>query len=338
MRPHVLASCAVSLDGFLDDATPERLILSGQADLDRVDAERARVDAILVGAGTVRADDPRLLVRSPERRAGRRACGQAPSPLRVVLAGTPLDPAARVLTEPGAGTVTLSGEPAEILDDLAARGVVRLMVEGGAGVLAAFLTAGVVDELQLVVAPRLVGDGVRFTGAPGAVPHLVEARTLGDDVLLRYRFGAPDDRHLAEACVLAERCPPSETAFDVGCVVVADDGSVLGSGWSRRDDPRDHAEEGVLRRLGDDPRLCGATLYSSLEPCGERSSRTDPCATLIERAGIPRVVYARREPPEFVTAPSGAEQLAKAGIATAQLTRWEPLARRCAPRPRTPRP
>jgi riboflavin biosynthesis pyrimidine reductase/pyrimidine deaminase RibD-like protein len=329
----VLASCAVSLDGCLDDAGPERLVLSGPDDLDRVDAERAKVDAILVGAGTVRADDPRLLVRSPARRAARRARGRPASPLRVVLAHAAADPAARVLTEPGAETVTLSGSPGDVLDALAARGVVRLMVEGGATVLREFLAAGVVDELQLVVAPRLVGDGPRFTGSPDAEPHLVETRTLGDDVLLRHRFGVPDDRHLAEACVLAERCPPSETAFDVGCVVVADDGAVLGAGWSRRDDSRDHAEEGVLRRLGDDPRLRGATLYSSLEPCGQRSSRKDPCATLIERAGIPRVVYARREPPEFVAAPSGAEQLAAAGIATTQLARWEPLARRCAPHP-----
>ena len=333
VRPHVLASCAVSLDGFLDDSSPERLILSGPADLDRVDAERANVDAILVGAGTVRADDPRLLVRSPQRRAARTACGQPPSPLRVVLASRPLDPAARVLTEPGAETVALSGSPEGVLDDLAARGVVRLMVEGGAGVLRSFLTAGLVDELALVVAPRLVGDGPRFTGAPGAVPHLVETRALGEDVLLRYRFGAPDDRHLAEACVLTERCPPSESAFSVGCVVVADDGSVLGSGWSRRHDPRDHAEEGVLRDLAGDPRLPGATLYSSLEPCGQRASRPDSCATLIERAGIARVVYAWREPPEFVALPSGIDQLERAGIATTHLPRWEPLARRCARRP-----
>ena len=333
VRPHVLASCAVSLDGFLDDSSPERLILSGPADLDRVDAERANVDAILVGAGTVRADDPRLLVRSPERRAARTACGQPPSPLRVVLASRPLDPAARVLTEPGAETVALSGSPEGVLDDLAARGAVRLMVEGGAGVLRSFLTAGLVDELALVVAPRLVGDGPRFTGASGAVPHLVETRALGEDVLLRYRFGAPDDRHLAEACVLTERCPPSESAFSVGCVVVADDGSVLGSGWSRRHDPRDHAEEGVLRDLAGDPRLPGATLYSSLEPCGQRASRPDSCATLIERAGIARVVYAWREPPEFVALPSGIDQLERAGIATTHLPRWEPLARRCARRP-----
>lgn len=332
MRPHVLASCATSLDGFLDDASGERLVLSGAADLDRVDEERSRVDAILVGAGTVRSDDPRLLVRSADRRTERVARGLPASPLRVVLTTRPVDPAARVhLGE--AETIMLAGSPGEVLDELGRRGVVTLMVEGGATVLRDFLTAGVVDELQLVHAPRLVGDGPRFTGG-GPDGHLVETRTLGDDVLLRHRFGLPDDRHLAEACRLAERCPPSSTAFSVGCVVVADDGTVLGSGWSRRDDPLDHAEEGVLRRLGDDPRLRSATLYSSLEPCGRRGSRPHPCAELIVRAGIPRVVYAWREPPEFVDAPSGAAQLTAAGVEVVRDARWEPLARRCALRAR----
>ena len=75
-RPHVLLSVATSLDGHIDDASPERLILSGAEDLDRVDVERAAVDAILVGAATIAADDPRLLVRSAERRAERVACGR----------------------------------------------------------------------------------------------------------------------------------------------------------------------------------------------------------------------------------------------------------------------
>ena len=65
-RPYTLLSCCVSLDGYLDDAGPQRLVLSPAADLDRVDAERAGCDAILVGAETVRRDDPRLLVRSEE--------------------------------------------------------------------------------------------------------------------------------------------------------------------------------------------------------------------------------------------------------------------------------
>ncbi|MEJ2867687.1 dihydrofolate reductase family protein [Actinomycetospora sp. OC33-EN08] len=330
MRPHVLASCAVSLDGFLDDATPQRRILSGPADLDRVDEERSKVDAILVGAGTVRADDPRLLVRAPERRAARTARGLPESPLRVVLTNSALPDDARVRSGP-AETITLTGTPGEVLDELGCRGVVRLMVEGGASVLREFLTAGAVDELQLVLAPQLVGEGPRFTGG-GRAPHLVDTRTIGEDVLLRHRFGDADDRHLAEACVLAENCPPSATAFSVGCVVVADDGTVLGSGWSRRDHPLDHAEEGVLRALGNDPRLRRATLYSSLEPCGARASRPDPCAALIARAGIPRVVHAWREPPEFVAAPSGTEQLEAVGTEVRHVPRWEPLARRCAAR------
>ena len=96
-RPYTLISCCVSLDGYLDDAGPERLVLSSAADLDRVDAERAGCDAILVGAETVRRDDPRLLVRSDECRAARLARGQSLTPLRVTVTRSgDLDPAALV--------------------------------------------------------------------------------------------------------------------------------------------------------------------------------------------------------------------------------------------------
>ncbi|MHC1560363.1 dihydrofolate reductase family protein [Actinomycetospora sp. C-140] len=329
-RPHVLASAAVSVDGFLDDASPRRLVLSGAADLDRVDAERAGVDAILVGAGTVRADDPRLLVRSPARRADRVDRGLGPSPLRVVLSSRPVDPGARVLTEGRdlADTVVLAGDPGHVLGELAAHGVLRLMVEGGAAVHREFFAAGVVDELQLVVAPQLVGDGPRFTGAPTAA-HLVETRPVGQDVLLRYRFGDTDARWLAEACTLAERCPPSASAFSVGCVVVAADGTVLATGHSRRDDVLDHAEEVALRDVDrDDPRLPGATIYTSLEPCGQRASRPVTCAQHILDAGIGRVVMAWREPPLFVGTPSGAARLAAAGVEVVECPAFEALARR----------
>ncbi|MGH8574222.1 MAG: RibD family protein, partial [Gammaproteobacteria bacterium] len=63
-RPYVLLSVAVSVDGYIDDATDTRLLLSNEADVDRVDEVRASCDAILVGANTIRRDDPRLLVRS----------------------------------------------------------------------------------------------------------------------------------------------------------------------------------------------------------------------------------------------------------------------------------
>ena len=74
-RPYTLLSCGMSIDGYLGSAMPRRLALSNDADFDRVDAVRASCDAILVGAGTVRNDNPRLLVRSQTRRDERMARG-----------------------------------------------------------------------------------------------------------------------------------------------------------------------------------------------------------------------------------------------------------------------
>lgn len=210
MRPYTIVSCAVSLDGYLDDATPTRLVLSGPQDLDEVDELRARADAILVGAGTIRADDPRLLVRDPARAAARAAAGRPAQPLRVTLtAAGGLDPAARFFTGPGtplvycaAGTVAVTrktlGDKAEVvhlgearpadraaagagpqpslpavLHDLAAhRGVASLLVEGGSLVLRDLLAADLADELRLAVAPFFVGDprAPRFA-LPARYPH-----------------------------------------------------------------------------------------------------------------------------------------------------------------------
>ena len=113
-RPYTLLSCAVSIDGYLDDASPDRLILSGPEDLDEVDALRAAADAILVGAGTIRADNPRLLVRDPARIAAREAAGKPPHPLRVTMTATgDLDPAARFFAGPGTALVycAVAGRP-----------------------------------------------------------------------------------------------------------------------------------------------------------------------------------------------------------------------------------
>src|SRR5919205_1778374 len=84
-RPYTLLSCALSIDGYLGTAAPRRLELSNDADFDRVDAVRASCDAILVGAATVRNDNPRLLVRSPARREERAAQGLCPLPMKVTV-------------------------------------------------------------------------------------------------------------------------------------------------------------------------------------------------------------------------------------------------------------
>src|SRR5437764_13403619 len=98
-RPYILLSCGMSIDGYLGSASPRRLELSNDADFDRVDSVRASCDAILVGAATVRIDNPRLLVRSRDRREARAARGLPPSPIKVtVTERVELDPRADFFT------------------------------------------------------------------------------------------------------------------------------------------------------------------------------------------------------------------------------------------------
>jgi 5-amino-6-(5-phosphoribosylamino)uracil reductase len=222
-RPYTLLSCALSIDGYLGSATPRRLELSNDADFDRVDAVRASCDAILVGAATIRKDNPRLLVRSRKRRAERASRGLAPSPIKVTLTErVALDPRCEFFTcgdteklvycaservadarsrlGPVA-TVVDAGQPVEmrrISEDLGTRGVERLMVEGGGKVHTQFLTDNLVDELQIVVAPFFVGDSRaprfvsdgHFPWNPDRRATLAEVRQIGDVVLLRYALSS----------------------------------------------------------------------------------------------------------------------------------------------------
>ena len=95
-RPYDLLSVATAVEGHIDDTGRERLRLSNEADCDRVDQVRAESDAILVGATTLRRDDPRLLVNSPARRAAREARGRPAYPLKVTVTGSgDLDPGLR---------------------------------------------------------------------------------------------------------------------------------------------------------------------------------------------------------------------------------------------------
>ena len=103
-RPYTLLSCGMSIDGYLDSVSVKRLPLSNDADFDRVDAVRATCDAILVGAGTIRNDNPRLLVRSRTRREERLARGLRPSPIKVTVTnGGQLDARADFFARRGHG-------------------------------------------------------------------------------------------------------------------------------------------------------------------------------------------------------------------------------------------
>ncbi len=126
--------------------------------------------------------------------------------------------------------------------------------------------------------------------------------------------GEADSRWLTEAIELSRQCPPADGAFSVGAILVSASGQVIGSGYSRKADPSDHAEEAALREAAArGAEMRGATLYSSLEPCLRRVSRPVPCAELIAAAGVRRVVFAWREPPIFQPG-GGAEWLSEHGI------------------------
>ena len=222
-RPYVLLSVATSVDGYIDDTGPDRLLLSNAEDFDRVDGVRASCDAILIGARTMRRDNPRLLVNSAERRSARRARGLPEYPLKVTVTGTgDLDPSLKfwhhgadklVFTVDtavekvranldGLADVVSTGPGLDwglVLDELGRRGVGRLMVEGGGTIHTQLLSEGLADEVHLAVAPLLVGQAdapsflspADFPGGSTSRMRLLGSTVIGDVVLLRY---APKER------------------------------------------------------------------------------------------------------------------------------------------------
>jgi pyrimidine deaminase RibD-like protein len=126
------------------------------------------------------------------------------------------------------------------------------------------------------------------------------------------------------AVSLAGQCPRSDTAFSVGAVIVDAEGAELSRGFSREGgDPVVHAEESALGKLAPgEPRLAGATIYSTLEPCSQRKSRSRTCTELIIAAGLRRVVIAWREPALFVADGQGCELLSRAGLALTELPQF----------------
>jgi 5-amino-6-(5-phosphoribosylamino)uracil reductase len=225
-RPYVVLSVAASIDGYIDDNNPERLHLSNAADFDRVDEVRAGVDAVLIGGNTVRRDNPKLRIRSQERRDRRMAAGLPEVPLKVTITSKgELDPESKFFTTEDVAklvyvpsgavsaaterlgevaTVVGAGDPLDlraVLADLSNRGVQRLMVEGGGNIHTQFLTGELVDEIHLAVAPFFVGDpGSPRLVVAGDFPqdfrnrmNLAEVRQIGDIAFLRYLLKKPID-------------------------------------------------------------------------------------------------------------------------------------------------
>ncbi|BCG55283.1 dihydrofolate reductase family protein [Alistipes indistinctus] len=345
----VWASAAVSLDGYIDDTTSRRLVLSGTKDWEQVRALRAECDAVLVGAETIRKDNPALVTRSEKLREKRTAQGKPADPVKVtVSASGRLDPQARFFSEGTGRKIVIAGTeaspehlaalrrvatvivaktdpitPETILQLLSQEGIRTLFIEGGTRILTQFLTADAIDYLRMATAPFFVGDShaPRFVHA-GRFPHnkdrrmhLLSTQAIGDMSVAIYalKASAEDYARMEQAITLAAQCPPSKGAYSVGAVIVTEDGQVF-TGYSRETAPTNHAEEeAILKAIRAGSRLTGATVYSSMEPCTTRKSKPASCSELIILHCMKRVVFAAYEPPTFVTC-LGEAVLRQAGI------------------------
>jgi len=196
-RPFIFINSAMSADGKLSTKERKQVKISGKLDFERMDELRAHADAIMVGIGTVLADDPSLTVKSPERKAARKAAGKSENPVRVVVdssARTPLNadifkkgeglriiavsnsaPEEKIRMLEKKALVIKTGAFRVDLTELAAKlkemGINSLMVEGGATLNWGMLSAGLVDEVYTFVGNLIIGgktaptftDGEGFT-------------------------------------------------------------------------------------------------------------------------------------------------------------------------------
>ncbi|QSE95299.1 bifunctional diaminohydroxyphosphoribosylaminopyrimidine deaminase/5-amino-6-(5-phosphoribosylamino)uracil reductase RibD [Rhodococcus pseudokoreensis] len=182
-RPHVTWKYAATLDGRSAAADGTSQWITGPEARERVHADRAKLDAIVVGTGTVLADDPRLTARTPD---GSLAAHQ---PVRVVVGLGDIPPGARVLDDSAPTLLLRTRDVDEVLASLAE--YTDVLLEGGPRLAGAFLAAGRVDRIQAYLAPLVLGAGTSAVSEAGV--HTIDGalrfrhesvETIGPDLLL----------------------------------------------------------------------------------------------------------------------------------------------------------
>lgn len=222
MRPYVIVNTAMSADGKLSTRERRQVKISGSQDFNRVDRLKAGSDAVMVGIGTVLADNPSLTVKSEECRKNRLGRGTDLHPVRIVVdshARTPPDAkilhkeegkriiavskqadAAKVRELEKYATVIVAGDErvdlAQMMDELGRMGIRRVMVEGGGTLIAGLITAGLVDEIYTFIGNIIIGgkDAPTLADGPGFVKEadfcrlvLLETRKIEEGVLLHWK-------------------------------------------------------------------------------------------------------------------------------------------------------
>lgn len=227
-RPFAFINAAMSADGKIATTLRKQTRISGSLDFDRMDELRASSDAVMVGIGTVLSDNPSLTVKSKERRERRRAEGKDENPVRIVVdsqARTPIDadifkkgegkkiiavtetaPREKVKKLSEHAEIIVSGEKSvdleKLLCELKARGINRLMVEGGATLNWGLVSSGLVDEIYTFIGNIIIGgktaptlvDGEGFISDFSKL-SLISCEKLEDGVLVRWKFRNQKDVH-----------------------------------------------------------------------------------------------------------------------------------------------
>jgi 2,5-diamino-6-(ribosylamino)-4(3H)-pyrimidinone 5'-phosphate reductase len=220
-RPFIFINSAMSADGKLSTKERKQVKISGKLDFERVDELRAKADAVMVGIGTVLSDDPSLTVKSPERKATRKASGKSENPARIIVdsvARTPLDadifkkgegiriiavsnaaPAEKVEKLEKKALVIRTGTNKVDLPALVRKlkeiGINTLMVEGGATLNWGMLSSGLVDEIYTFIGNLIIGgatapsfsDGEGFSEAGILGLELLSAEKIEEGILLKWK-------------------------------------------------------------------------------------------------------------------------------------------------------
>jgi len=203
MRPYIIINCATSLDGKIALPSGKQARISSEEDMARVHKLRASVDAILVGVGTVLADDPKLTVKKEYVK-------KAKNPIRIILDSHFRTTRNAEVMKPNARTIIVTtskeykkgllevikcgeGDKVDIvklMELLYQRGIKRLLVEGGSTVIWEFLKHGLFDEFQIYIAPMIIGGSSSPTVAGGeGVKSMEEAIKLRLYAIERYGDG-----------------------------------------------------------------------------------------------------------------------------------------------------
>lgn len=190
-RPWVTLKSAVSLDGRVADAGGGPTTITGTAARELSHRWRSLVDAIVVGTGTVLADDPALTARD------RHGDHRARQPLRVVVGEREIPTTARVRDSSAATLLHPDRDLAALLDQLVTQDIQHVLVEGGPTLAAAFLDADLVDEVLWFVAPLMLGDGpiALPAGASTRSVAVGQVQVVGEDVVIEGTVERTSDVH-----------------------------------------------------------------------------------------------------------------------------------------------